>query len=169
MKAPAIPGAHQYRNARAIILCRLRFCRRSARESNWRHSWVIVEGATQPYLYWQDDDGDGLAAYLDPDDDGDGVDDASDDYPLEAAVSLDTDGDGLADDWNAGCDPTCQDASGLTLDGDDDNDGVADGEDTDPLDPNVCRDLDGDTADDCSVGTDGFGSLDDFDPSNDGL
>jgi hypothetical protein len=131
--------------------------------------WVIVEGATQPYLYWQDDDGDGLAAYLDPDDDGDGVDDASDDYPLEAAVSLDTDGDGLADDWNAGCDPKCKDASGLTLDGDDDNDGVADGEDTDPLDPKVCRDVDNDLADDCSVGTDGFGPLDDFNPSNDGL
>jgi hypothetical protein len=131
--------------------------------------WVIVEGATQPYLWWQDDDGDGIPAYLDSDDDNDGTGDIADGFPLNAAASLDTDGDGLPNVWNAGCDPTCQDASGLTLDGDDDNDGVADGEDTDPLDPNVCRDLDGDTADDCSVGTDGFGSLDDFDPSNDGL
>ena len=131
--------------------------------------WVMIDGSTRPYLYWQDDDGDGIAAYLDSDDDGDSVNDASDNYPLEAAVSLDTDGDGLPDDWNTGCDQACKDASGLTLDNDDDNDGVADGEDTDPLDPNACQDLDGDSADDCSVGTDGFGSLNDFDPSNDGL
>jgi hypothetical protein len=131
--------------------------------------WVMIDGRTQPYLYWQDDDGDDVAAYVDPDDDNDGVDDGLDDFPLNAAASLDTDGDGLPNVWNAGCDPTCQDASGLTLDGDDDNDGVADGEDTDPLDPKVCRDVDNDLADDCSVGTDGFGPLDDFNPSNDGL
>ena len=118
--------------------------------------WVMIDGSTRPYLYWQDDDGDGDAAYLD-------------DFPLNAAASVDTDGDGLPDDWNTGCDATCLSASGLTLDGDDDNDGVADGEDTNSLDPNVCRDLDGDSADDCSVGTDGFGPLNDFDPSNDGL
>jgi hypothetical protein len=80
--------------------------------------WVMIDGRTQPYLYWQDDDGDGIAAHLDSDDD---------------------------------------------------NDGVADGDDINPLDPKVCRDVDNDLADDCSVGTDGFGPLDDFNPSNDGL
>ena len=29
--------------------------------------WVIVDGTTTPFLWWQDDDGDGIAAYLDPD------------------------------------------------------------------------------------------------------
>jgi hypothetical protein len=106
---------------------------------------------------------------LDNDDDGDSVNDTNDAFPLNAAASVDTDGDGLPDDWNTDCDQACQGASGLTLDDDDDNDGVADGGDTDPLDPKVCRDLDIDLADDCSVGTDGFGPLDDFNPSNDGL
>ncbi|MDB2376865.1 putative Ig domain-containing protein, partial [Luminiphilus sp.] len=131
--------------------------------------WVMIDGSTRPYLYWQDDDGDGIAAYLDSGYDNDGVDDGADDFPLNASASVDTDGDGLPDDWNTACDQACQDASDLSLDGDDDNDGVADGEDTDPLDPNACQDLDGDSADDCSVGTDGFGPLEDFDPSNDGL
>jgi hypothetical protein len=53
-------------------------------------------------------------------------------------------------------------------DDDDDNDGVVDGSDADPLDPSVCADSDGDTCDDCAVGTDGFGPLPDNDPSNDG-
>ena len=131
--------------------------------------WVMIDGKTQPYLWWQDDDGDGIPAYLDSDDDDDGVVDTSDAFPLEVAASVDTDGDGLPDDWNTACDQACQDASGLSLDGDDDNDGVTDGEDTDPLDPNACQDLDSDSADDCSVGTDGFGPEADFNPANDGL
>jgi hypothetical protein len=45
--------------------------------------------------------------------------------------------------------------------GDTDGDGVPDGDDSDPLDPTVCRDADGDTCDDCTSGTDN--------PLNDGL
>ncbi len=55
------------------------------------------------------------------------------------------------------------------VDPDDDNDGVLDGDDTNPLDPFVCEDVDADTCDDCAVGTDGFGPLPDNDPFNDGL
>jgi len=65
---------------------------------------------------------------------------------------VDTDADGLCDLGDA----------------DDDNDGITDPSDTDPLDPNVCADADGDTCDDCAVGTDGFGPLADNDPDNDG-
>ncbi len=55
------------------------------------------------------------------------------------------------------------------LDPDDDNDGVLDGNDTDPLDPDVCEDVDADTCDDCAIGTDDFGPLADNDPFNDGF
>ena len=53
-------------------------------------------------------------------------------------------------------------------DDDDDNDGVVDVDDSDPLDPMVCRDSDGDSCDDCSIGTDGFGPMTDSDPLMDG-
>ncbi|MBI1950075.1 MAG: FG-GAP repeat protein, partial [Acidobacteria bacterium] len=53
-------------------------------------------------------------------------------------------------------------------DADDDNDGVLDGADSAPLDPDVCIDSDGDTCDDCAVGTDNFGPLPDNTPLNDG-
>src|SRR5439155_1583928 len=63
---------------------------------------------------------------------------------------VDTDRDGLCD---AG-------------DGDLDNDGVANAADADPLDPHVCRDLDGDGCDDCTrTGADQSGG----DVSNDGI
>ena len=51
---------------------------------------------------------------------------------------------------------------------DDDNDGVEDGSDSDPLNPDLCEDLDADGCDDCAVGTDDFGPLGDNDPGNDG-
>ncbi|MCG8436439.1 MAG: thrombospondin type 3 repeat-containing protein, partial [Gammaproteobacteria bacterium] len=50
------------------------------------------------------------------DSDGDGVPDSDDAFPNNSAASVDADGDGLPEAWNAGCDTTCQAASGLTLD-----------------------------------------------------
>ncbi len=131
--------------------------------------WAIVDGFSAPQVWWQDDDDDDILAYLDTDADNDSVSNQSDKFPFNIAAAEDTDGDGRPDKWNANCDSTCQGLAGLVLDMDDDNDGVPDSADTDPFDPYLCRDLDDDTADDCSVGVDGFGPLDDFDVSNDGL
>ena len=64
-----------------------------------------------------DTDNDGIVDPLDTDDDGDGVADSSDAFPLDASESLDTDGDG----------------TGNNTDTDDDGDGVADIYDSDPL------------------------------------
>lgn len=92
-----------------------------------------------------------------------------------STIIEDLDCDGIADDDdNCPNDPnpdqtdTDGDGQGDACDSDDDNDGVADGQDTDPLDPYVCEDSDEDGCDDCAVGTDGFGSLPDYDPSHDG-
>ncbi|MGC6500646.1 MAG: Ig-like domain-containing protein [Henriciella sp.] len=83
---------------------------------------------------------------------------------FDLTVLVNTDGDEFPDT----CDAACVEA-GFTEDPDDDNDGVLDGDDNDPLDPFVCQDTDSDLADDCSVGSDGFGPLSDSDPLNDGL
>ena len=72
-----------------------------------------------------DDDNDGLsdtaeaALGTDPllaDTDGDLVGDNADAFPTNIAASVDADADGLPDAWNASCDATCQNNSGLTLD-----------------------------------------------------
>lgn len=93
---------------------------------------------TNPWL--ADTDGDGLSdgdevnvlhtLPLNRDTDGDGVSDNNDAFPLNSAASLDTDHDGMPDNWNhpnpyncAADAPTCNQ---LTLDADDDNDGVPD-------------------------------------------
>ena len=97
---------------------------------------------------------------------GPGVD--GQDVPRPSPTScppLDTDGDGVGD----------------LLDPDDDDDGVFDGDDSAPLDPTQCQDLDGDTCDDCSVvqppdtandgpdaDADGVCDAGDFDTDNDG-
>ena len=47
--------------------------------------------------------------------------------------------------------------------------GVRDDNDTDPLDPYVCQDLDNDQCDDCVYGVDQFGPEPDFKPLDDGL
>lgn len=99
----------------------------------------------------------------------------------EAFVQLwesvwDTDGDGIAGEFD-NCPDVANpdqanadgDGQGDLCDSDDDNDGVADATDLDIFNPNVCVDTDGDTCDDCSVGEDGFGPLADNLPLNDGL
>jgi len=86
------------------------------------------------------------------DSDGDGWPDDQDNCPADFNDQTDTDADGLGDV----CDP------------DADNDGVGNASDSDPLDPFACRDLDGDSCDDCSIGVDGLGPSTDFDPNNDG-
>ena len=67
-----------------------------------------------------------------------------DDFPDNAAASVDTDGDTKPDEWNEGCDEACQSESGLTLDDDDDNDGVLDVDDAFPLNPYASVDEDQD-------------------------
>jgi len=63
-------------------------------------------------------------------------------------VAGDNDGDGVLDDDDT----------------DDDNDGVVDTQDRAPYDPRICRDVDADSCDDCSVS----GDLPGGDPTNDG-
>ncbi|MDB4491114.1 S8 family serine peptidase [Luminiphilus sp.] len=75
-----------------------------------------------------DFDNDSVIDYFDDDDDGDGVLDVNDAFPLDALESLDTDSDGV----------------GNNADTDDDNDGVSDDEDVFPLDDNESVDTDGD-------------------------
>jgi hypothetical protein len=129
-----------------------------------------------------DNDGDGACDPGDPDDDNDSVPDGSDVAPFDADQCADVDGDGC-DDCAVGADDlgplvdALPDADGVDTDGDcicnlgdtdDDNDGVLDGADVDPLDPTACQDLDADTCDDCTWGMDGFGGLADYLPANDG-
>ncbi|MBT3798952.1 MAG: hypothetical protein HOG02_08655 [Porticoccaceae bacterium] len=90
-----------------------------------------------------DTDGDGVANYLDDDDDNDGVADSSDAFPLDSSESLDTDSDG----------------TGNNADTDDDDDGVADSSDVFPLDANETIDTD----------EDGVGNNADTDDDGDGV
>ena len=63
-----------------------------------------------------DTDGDSQCNYLDSDDDGDGVSDDMDSFPLDPAATTDTDGDGMPDSLNGNS------TTNLTEDDDDDND-----------------------------------------------
>ncbi len=68
-----------------------------------------------------DTDDDSREDFLDSDDDGDGVLDVNDAFPLDANEVLDTDGDGI----------------GNNADNDDDSDGITDENDAEPLNPDV--------------------------------
>lgn len=67
------------------------------------------------------------------DSDGDLVGDSYDAFPNDPAASIDTDGDRRPDEWNEGATPTQIASSTLTIDQDDDNDGVDDRFDGFPL------------------------------------
>ncbi|MGC4065514.1 MAG: hypothetical protein QM784_12880 [Polyangiaceae bacterium] len=124
-----------------------------------------------------DTDADGRCNLGDTDDDNDGVLDAADSSPLNPLVCRDVDADTCDD-----CSVTGANGSGGSIsndgadsdgdwqcnagDTDDDNDGVADSSDSASTNPNVCRDMDLDGCDDCSVtGANGSGG----NVANDGL
>ncbi|SET75788.1 hypothetical protein [Thalassotalea agarivorans] len=69
-----------------------------------------------------------------PDMDEDGVSDLYDVFPTDPAASVDTDKDGMPDDYNKACDQACMDATDLVIDDDDDNDTVLDVNDGYPQD-----------------------------------
>jgi Leucine-rich repeat (LRR) protein len=89
------------------------------------------------------------------DSDSDGVEDSLDAFPTKAAASVDTDLDGMPDSFFASCNETCITESGLTLDLDDDNDGILDIDDEYPLENNsFTLDINGDGK--VSLPIDGF-------------
>ena len=89
---------------------------------------------------WMDSDSDGIGNNGDLDDDNDGVADAEDAFPYTASESVDTDGDGIGDNSDAFPNDSTEwadadlDGIGNNTDTDDDNDGVADLDDSEPLD-----------------------------------
>ena len=78
-----------------------------------------------------------LVLRMPDDNDGDFVPNAEDAFPDDVAASVDTDGDGMPDDWNEGYGAT-DSSTGLVVDPDDDGDGYSDieelSEGSDPLD-----------------------------------
>ena len=116
-----------------------------------------------------DTDSDGKCNAGDSDDDNDGVADAADSNPLNPNLCKDTDADTCDDCAVTGADSSggsvSNDGTDTDTDGicdanetDKDNDGVLDGVDSNPLNPNLCKDTDADTCDDCAVtGADGSG------------
>ena len=141
-----------------------------------------------------DTDLDGLGDRADPDDDGDGVNDKEDEFPLDTDndgkpnnVDEDDDGDGISDirdelpvnpDESVDTD---RDGVGNNADADDDNDGVADEDDAFPLDRMESVDSDGDGVGDradafpndpaevADSDGDGVGDATDTDDDNDGV
>ena len=141
-----------------------------------------------------DTDGDGVGDRADEDDDGDGVPDGEDEYPLDTdndgidnREDDDDDNDGVSDDEDdLPVDPTESvdtDADGIgnNADDDDDNDGVPDAEDAFPEDPAESTDSDGDGTGDnadafpddpdeqADADADGIGNNADPDDDNDGV
>jgi hypothetical protein len=92
---------------------------------------------------WADSDSDGIGNNSDLDDDNDGVADTEDAFPHTASESLDSDNDGVGDIADAFPNDATEvadndlDGIGNNADPDDDNDGVADGDDGDPLNADI--------------------------------
>ena len=86
-----------------------------------------------------DTDNDGILNHADNDDDGDGVDDVDDAFPLDPSETSDLDGDGIGD----------------IADTDDDGDGVSDDDDVFPQDGSETSDFDGDGIGDIADTDDG--------------
>ena len=121
-----------------------------------------------------DDDGDGITDALDAfpldaseskDTDGDGVGDKMDAFPLDANETIDTDGDGVGDNGDAfpsDANETIDsdsDGVGNNADTDDDDDTVSDINDSFPLNPDESVDTD----------SDGIGNNADSDDDEDGV
>ena len=125
-----------------------------------------TSGAFNPTDDGDDTDGDGICNLGDDDDDDDGVDDQDDGAPLNGFACFDEDEDGCDDcalgrvDANNDGPDTDEDGICNLGDPDDDGDGVLDGQDSNPINPDICRDVDQDGCDDCALGAD--------DPANDG-
>ena len=122
----------------------------------------------------EDDDGDGIRDDLDAfpldsneskDSDGDGVGDKTDEFPFDSSETLDSDNDGVGDNEDAfpndADEVSDSDGDGLgnNADDDDDNDGVLDALDDFPNDPDESIDSDGD----------GVGNNTDGDDDGDGV
>ncbi|MYJ54496.1 MAG: hypothetical protein F4090_06295, partial [Nitrospira sp. SB0672_bin_25] len=115
--------------------------------------------------YPLDTDNDAIDNAEDPDDDNDGVEDGDDAFPLDSEETADFDGDGI----------------GNNADTDDDNDGTLDADDAFPLDPAESADTDGDGVGDNAdelpndaseqfdTDGDGIGNAADTDDDNDGF
>jgi hypothetical protein len=92
---------------------------------------------------WSDSDLDGIGNNADLDDDNDGVADTEDAFPHTASESLDSDNDGVGDNADAFPNDATEvadtdlDGIGNNADPDDDNDGIADANDGDPLNADI--------------------------------
>ena len=106
-----------------------------------------------------DTDGDGIADFADPDDDNDGHEDRRDAFPADPLEWADSDGDGIGDNGDAFpfdyFEQADADGDGIgdNADLDDDNDGVRDEDDLQPLDTD----------------DDGIANADDDDDDGDGV
>ncbi|MCP3869402.1 MAG: hypothetical protein GY703_15125 [Gammaproteobacteria bacterium] len=94
------------------------------------YAWTGYSGVANSDMFF-------LESTTIPDTDNDGIVDPSDAFIDNPAAAVDTDGDGMPDEFLPACDLTCQSNSGLVLDADDDNDGVPDTVDPDPLNAGV--------------------------------